>query len=159
MEPRRHPHVVDVVAVTECELACFVPHAAGTDPAGHVARRLLATRDQLHRVEDLHVTRAATQVGTEVARGVAPFEGRALLVDEGLRPHHDPGRAEPALQRTGRREAARVEITFAVRQSFERRDLLAFGTRERHLARDHRLVVDEHRATAALPGGRATVLG
>ena len=164
-EPQRavqqagHPHVVDVVAVAEREFARFVLHAPAADAARQLGGRVVAPGDQLHRVEDLHVARAPAEVRAEVARRVRPFQVGALLVDERLRPHHDAGRAEPALQRARRREAARVAVAFVLRHPFERRHRLAFDARERELAGDDGLAVEQHRAAAALAGGRAAVLG
>ena len=61
-------------------------------------RRRRPSREQLDRIQDLHVAGAAAQVGAEMARRVLASEVGALLRDQRLRAHHDAGRAEAALQ-------------------------------------------------------------
>ena len=76
-----------------------VPTPFGLHDDGHV---VLSKR--LDGIEHLDVAGAATEVRTEVARRLFAGERCPVLVDQCLGPHDDAGRAEPALQRTTRRE-------------------------------------------------------
>ena len=131
------------------------------DPPIVPARRRferLAVGDGVDGVEDLHVSRAATEMGAEMRRHAVLGERVALLVDLRLGPHHDPGDAEPALQTPAGGEGVGEALPLLLGDPFERRDRLAVGLGHVVLARHGRLAVDQDRAAAALARRRAAVL-
>ena len=73
-------------------------------PPGIPPPRASPPRDHLDGVEDFHIPRAAAEVGAQMPGHLLAGQGRALLVDLGLGPHHDPRDAEAALQPAARRE-------------------------------------------------------
>ena len=115
--------VVDVVLLPHRQVEALVAGAARADATEGDGLRRLALGEQLHRVEDLHVPGASAEVSAEVAgRGVA-VETRALLLQQRRGADEDAGRAEPALQGTGRRECGGHAVTLACVDPFERGDL------------------------------------
>ena len=155
----RHTDVVDVVAIPERQLPRLVLGAGATNGRRQLGLELLADRHRLDRIEDLDVAGAPAEVGAEVRLHRVAREARALLVDLGLGPHHDAGDAEPALQSAARGEGVGVRVTLGLIDALERHDRAAVDLLERLLAGHDSLAVDQHRAAAALPRGRATVLG
>ncbi len=93
------------------------------------------------------------------ALGNVRARGTRILGDQVTRPHHDPGNAEPALQARGGDERFLVDLLLRFRNPLHSPDFFALGFGRVDHARDHRLAVQEHRATAALALRRAAVLG
>jgi hypothetical protein len=153
-----HGHVVDVVAVAQCQFAGFVLRAGTSDAGGQCRFELFALGNGVDGFEDLDVAGAPAQVSTEMAGHVGRIEFGTLLVDLRLGAHDDAGNAEPALQSATRRERVGEGLTFGCRHSFQGHHRSSSGLGEGLLAADDGLAVDVHRATSALAGWRAAVL-
>jgi hypothetical protein len=102
-----HAHVVDVSAVTESERFGFVLYSSRADSAGRRERRYFTLCDALDCVENFCVSRATTQVGSEVAGHVFSLKGCTLLVDLRLGANDDAGDTKATLQTTACRERLR----------------------------------------------------
>ena len=120
---------------------------------------MLALGERLDRVEDLHVTRAAAQMSTEMATGLLLGQRLALLVDQRLRSHDDAGGAEAALQSAAGGEGVGVAIHLTGVEPLDRVDRLPGDPVERHRARHDGLAVDEHGAAPTLALRGTAVLG
>src|SRR5208282_400519 len=92
---------------------------------------------------------AATKIGREHVDKILVTDSGIALKHPGDQ-HKKAGRTETALQAVMLHEGAlqRIELV-AVRQAFDRADLLAVRLDCEHQARTQRLAVDEHRAGAA----------
>ncbi len=86
-------------------------------------------------------------------------QAAALLVDLGLGPHHYARDAKAALEPATRSERSGVAPPLTVVDALEGGDHTPLGLGQRDLAGHLGLVVEHHRAAAALPGGRAAVFG
>ena len=161
VEQPRGGHVADVRVVAERELVAAVARAARADASARVrlGQRLAAPcrGDELDRVDDLHVPRAAAEVAEQRVRDLVA--GRVgVLLEQRLRLQHDAGRAVAALRRAGGDEAVGPHAPLLVRQPLLRHDVLSLDARRLLRAGDDRLPVDDHRAGAARALGRAAVL-
>ena len=153
--------IVDVAPVAQGQVVGLVAQPAGA----HAGVRRpahdhgLLAGQQLDGVEDLHVTRAAAQVATQLLGGLGAGQLLAPPVEQGLDVHQDPRRAEPALQRAGGGEGVGEPFSVLGGEALERGDRAALGPLQRDLAADDGRAVEQDRAAAALAGGRAAVLG
>ena len=86
-------------------------------------------------------------------------QAAALLVDLGFGPHHYARDAKAALEPAARSERSGVAPPLTLVDALEGGDHTPLGLGQRDLAGHLGLVVEHHRAAAALPGGRATVFG
>ncbi len=86
-------------------------------------------------------------------------QAAALLVDLGFGPHHYAWDAKAALEPAARSERSGVAPPLTLVDALEGGDHTPLGLGQRDLAGHLGLVVEHHRAAAALPGGRAAVFG
>src|SRR5439155_1467571 len=106
---------------------------------------------QLHRVDDVLVARAATQVPAQRVADLR-IAGGCVVAQERDERHEDAGSAEAALQRVRLAESRlqRVELVRAARrEALDGRQLSAVRLHREHQAGAHRLAVEQHGAGAA----------
>src|SRR5436189_1402190 len=106
---------------------------------------------QLHRVDDVLVARAATQVPAQRVADLR-IAGGCVVAQERDERHEDAGGAEAALQRVRLAESRlqRVELVRAARrEALDGRQLSAVRLHREHQAGAHRLAVEQHGAGAA----------
>src|SRR5581483_443623 len=106
-------------------------------------------RREPHRVEDLLVAGAATEVAGQGLANLVLTRVRATLEQRRGR-DHQPRRAEPALHGACLDERLLDRVQLAVRaEALDRHDLVAVRLRGEHEARADELPVEQHRARAA----------
>src|SRR5712691_4501988 len=107
---------------------------------------------RLHRLDDVHVARAATEVALETLPDLVIGRVRVLREEVG-RGHDEAGGAVAALQAVlvPERLLQRVELA-VLGHALDRGEVPALGLDGEHRAALHRLAVDEDRAGAALAG-------
>jgi hypothetical protein len=113
----------------------------------------------LYGIKNLDITRATTEVRSEVTRHIGTCERRTLLVDLSLRANNNPRYTKSALQSTASCKRVGVPLTFSFIDSLKCDDGAPSNFVQAGLATDHRFAVDENSATSALSAGRATVFG
>ena len=157
VEHPRGGHVVDVELVAHRQVGGLVASGARADPAHDFNCSSVGADhpvgpggQHVNRVEDLQIAGAAAQVGAEVAGGLLAGEAGALVVDQGLDPHHYPRRAEAALHGTGCAEGGCVAVALLVAESFGGEDLRTLDLLQGDLAGNPGLAVEKHGAAAAL---------
>ena len=90
-------------------------------------------------------------------RGFVAGEGCAFAVYERLRPHHDAGGAEAALERAVRGESCREPVAFGIGDAFQSHHIGVGYFLHRGLAGDTGFAVHQHGAATALACGRTAV--
>src|SRR4051812_2615271 len=125
-------------------------------PTLELLRRLLAFtaklfRRLLDRIDDARVAGAAADVAREPEADLG-FARRRVFVQQRLRHHQNPRRAEPALGAAKPDEAVlqRMKRAIGRLQAFDRIDARALGLDAEHEARIHRLAVEDDGAGAAV---------
>ena len=151
--------VVDVGPVAQGQLPGLVLDAPAAHPAGHLGGRGLALGQGFHRVQDLGVAGAATQMAAQVAGGLLAGQLRSLAVHQRLGADENAGGAETALEGAAGGEHVGHAGPLLVGNPFQGHHLGAFRTLQRGLAGHPGPAVHQHRAAAALAAGRAAVLG
>src|SRR5512135_1245953 len=133
-------------------IECPIPPTSAVVLGAMVALLLLLGGRVLHRLDDVHVARAAAQVAGD---GVADLVLGRLLVapQQGVAGEHHAGRAETALQAVLLHEPLldRIELRVLF-QPFDGHHLAAVGLHRQHRAALHRLAVEQHGAGAAVAG-------
>lgn len=112
---------------------------------------------RLNRVENFDVASASAQVRPEVWGHRLSSQRRAFLRNLVMRSHHNSRNTEAALESATRCECISKLLAIAFWESFEGGDLAPLACVNRLLTCHYGLAIDEHRAAAALPGGRASV--
>ena len=153
----RDPHVIDVGTPPDGEIASLVLDAGASDAARKLYVHFGACGEELDRIENLHVARAAAEVRSEKAGRFGTGDARASRVEERLRPHDDSRSAEAALERSLRGEGVGEAIELLRVDALEGLDLLACGGVQRLRAARDGSSLDQDRAAAALARGRAPV--
>ena len=121
-----------------------------------VAGRLHGYR--FNRVENLGVTGASTEVGTEVSSHVGSCEIGTLLFNLGMSSNDDPRNAKATLQSTAGCEGLREAIADLGIEPFQRGDRSTCNLGQVSLATYDRLAVHEDGATPTLAARRTAIL-
>ena len=158
MEQVGEAQIVDVGLVAEHEIGGLVADPRGPDATDRFGCGALALRQILDGVHDPHIPGAAAQVGPEPALDGLAIQRCALGIDQRLGPHHDPGDAVAALERSMRRKRLGVAPPFFGIDPFERGDRLPLRLLQGDLAAHGGLAVEQDGASPALPRRRAPVL-
>ena len=110
-----------------------------------------AARRDLHRLDDVEITGAATEVAGQRMADVVVAEGRvATLVQKSLRAHHHAGRAITALHGiAGDKGFLQGAQVAALAKRLDAGDMAAVGAHREHQAGLHGAPVQGHRARTA----------
>jgi len=110
---------------------------------------LFPTREN-HRIKNLHIARAATEISRQTIANVC-FRGIRISFEQIHGGHHHARRADAALCSTAINERLlnRVQL-FAARDAFDRFDGRAFNLRNRNQTTVHNPAIDEDRTRATL---------
>src|SRR5512143_1448762 len=138
-------------------IECPIPPTSAVVLGAMVALLLLLGGRVLHRLDDVHVARAAAQVAGD---GVADLVFRRLLAafQQGVAGEHHAGRAEAALQAVLLHEPLLDRIERRVLfQALDGHHLAAVGLHRQHGTALHRLAVEQYGAGAAVAGVAADV--
>jgi hypothetical protein len=158
MEHAGQSNVIYISTVTKGELGGFVLRGSRANGTKRYRSRGGLLGYRFNRVENLGVTGASTEVGTEVSSHVGSCEIGTLLFNLGMSSNDDPRNAKATLQSTAGCEGLREAIADLGIESFQRGDRSTCNLGQVSLATYDRLAVHEDGATPTLAARRTAIL-